>query len=219
VSQSSSGRRYRGLTPEQLRAERRERLLSAALDLFATRGYANSPIETICSTARVATRHFYEQFDGREALLQALLGEIIDEISRRVGRVLENDTVVLDKRVDNGIAETVSYLLDDPRRARVVCIECVGVSQAMEQYRREVIHEFASLIKQYAEVLADIGVMPQRDYTLPSVAAVGMLLELLEEWLTTEHDLTPQDMVREIILIFRVLILGTVRYEEAYGGG
>ncbi|MDN5938479.1 MAG: TetR/AcrR family transcriptional regulator, partial [Salinisphaera sp.] len=83
-SAPTSGRRYRGRTPAQLRAERRQRLIDAGLALFGERGYANAPIELLCATAKVATRHFYEQFDSREALLQA----VFDDVLARTEQVL-----------------------------------------------------------------------------------------------------------------------------------
>ena len=65
-------RSYAGRTAAERRAERRERLLEAGLQLFGTDGYAATSIEKLCAAAGVSTRSFYEEFDGREALLMAL---------------------------------------------------------------------------------------------------------------------------------------------------
>ncbi len=66
------GRTYRGRSPEERRAERRERLLEAGLKLFGGEGYAATSIERLCAHARVTARHFYEEFPTREALLLAV---------------------------------------------------------------------------------------------------------------------------------------------------
>src|SRR5919198_3030469 len=74
-------RRYRGRLPGERRAERRRRLLDAGLELFGTVGYRGTSIERLCAQAGVTTRHFYQEFPGREALLAAPCGEIIAEVT------------------------------------------------------------------------------------------------------------------------------------------
>ncbi|MEL0028042.1 MAG: hypothetical protein VW625_05165, partial [Perlucidibaca sp.] len=56
---ASAPRPYRGLAAEQRAEERRQRLLAAALELFARQGYAQPPIEMLCSSAQDTARPFY----------------------------------------------------------------------------------------------------------------------------------------------------------------
>jgi len=209
-----SRRRYRGRTPEQLAAERRDRLLKAALALFAERGYTGTPIETLCATARVATRHFYEQFDGREAVLKALFDDIFEHASREISMALADDAEDLDARVGNAIRAAMHYLLEDPRRARVFCLESIGVSREMEAHRRARVRDIAGLVHRYADALQASGMLPERDYTLPSVALIGAVFEMMEEWLTTDTGLDADGLAREAVLIFRAMIIGARFYEE-----
>lgn len=209
-----SRRRYRGRTPEQLAAERRERLLEAALALFAERGYANTPIEILCTTARVATRHFYEEFDGREAVLRALFDDIFEHASREIGTTLDDGGKDLDARVSNAIRAGMHYLLEDPRRARVFCLESVGVSREMETHRRARLHDIAEFIRRYADALQASGLLPERDYTLPAVALMGAVFELIEEWLIRDTGLDAEGLEREVALIFRAMIIGARGYRS-----
>ena len=48
---ASKPRLYRGVSAAERRAERRERLLEAGLELFGTRGYADSSIRAISAQA------------------------------------------------------------------------------------------------------------------------------------------------------------------------
>ncbi|MDN5938124.1 MAG: hypothetical protein L0H83_05625, partial [Salinisphaera sp.] len=111
-----------------------------------------------------------------------------------------------------GVGQGVVFLLEDPRRARVLCVEAVGVSLDMEAHRRNAIHKLASIIRDYAQVLADAGTLPQRDYHMPSVALVGVFNELITEWLVADTGLDAGGMARETVLIFRAVIIGTMRY-------
>lgn len=213
---TTPGRRYRGKTPDELRAERRERLLISALELFAERGYGNAPIEMLCSNAKVTTRHFYEQFDSREELLRALFLEIQNQAWVRVQEALQNQEQRLVQRVEDALRGYLSYVLEDPRRARIVALESVGVSDAMELARRESLHAFTNTVALFARELIGSKDLPERDYRLPAVALVGAVLELMSEWLVNDTGLNADGLIREAILIFRALIIGASRYDEHF---
>ena len=53
MTQATTGRPYGGRSPEERRADRRRRLLDAALDRFGTTGYASTSITELCSSAGV----------------------------------------------------------------------------------------------------------------------------------------------------------------------
>ena len=62
-------------TPEQnaaLREESRERILEAALSLFARHGYERTSVRMIAGEAGVAQGLMYNYFPGKEALLRAI---------------------------------------------------------------------------------------------------------------------------------------------------
>lgn len=205
-------RLYRGLTPEQLAQERRDRLLATALHLFGEKGYANAPIELICATAKVATRHFYEQFDSREALLKALFDQITENLGEHIAKELASDSRALALRVSDAVHSCISYLLEDPRRARIYSIETVGVSAEMEKHRRQSIHALAAMVENYADFLAESGALPARNYHMPSVAVAGMINELMVEWLVNDTGLSAGEIAREGVILLRAMIIGAMNY-------
>lgn len=206
-------RLYRGLTPKQLANERRERLLAAALSLFSEQGYAKTPIELLCATAKVATRHFYEEFDGREAVLRALFDDITEQVNQRVAAALEAEHRALHLRVSDAVHNAVSFLLDDPRRARIFCVESIGVSLTMEKHRRDSVHHVAALVEQYTNFMVESGEFPQRDYRLPSVAVAGMINELMVEWLVNDTGFNAGEIAREAVILLRAIVTGARNYQ------
>jgi AcrR family transcriptional regulator len=65
----SAGRPRRRLSA----AERRERILAAATDLIAARGYADAPIDAIAKAAGVSPPVVYDHFASKLALYEAVL--------------------------------------------------------------------------------------------------------------------------------------------------
>ncbi|MGH8444653.1 MAG: TetR/AcrR family transcriptional regulator, partial [Solimonas sp.] len=112
---------------EELKAERRERLLIAAYAIVGGEGYARLSIERVCAAARVATRHYYEHFQGREALLHCLHERIERELWQIVTQALTEPGQDTGERTGTAIRAFVRYALSDPRRTRIMCLESVGV--------------------------------------------------------------------------------------------
>ncbi|MES1936251.1 TetR/AcrR family transcriptional regulator [Salinisphaera hydrothermalis] len=212
---STRGRKrgYRGLSAEELRRQRHQRLIAAGTALFGERGYAATPIEAVCSQAKVSTRHFYEQFGGRESILHAVYDALVDEMENIIRASLTSGRDTLTQRVADTIESAIHYLLVDPRRGRIICIEAVGVSEAMEKKRRGTTHALADIIQRYAEFMAESGMLPERNYRLPAVALVGMFNELVAEWLTEDTGLSAAEMAREAKIMFRAMIFGAQHYE------
>src|SRR5271167_4968356 len=84
ASLAQAPRRYRGMTPQERRAQRRERLLEAGLELFGTAGYAGSSIRAVSAAASLNSRYFYESFSDREDLLYHVYKCIVSEVAAAV---------------------------------------------------------------------------------------------------------------------------------------
>lgn len=206
---AATRRGYGGRSAEELRAERRERLLAAAMELFGTQGYLATRIEHLCAEAKVTTRHFYEQFSDREALLTAVFDRVITDAATAVQGALAQDDMTGMERAQAGLHAFVHLQLDDPRRARISCIEVMGVSQALEERRRVVMQQFAGVIEGQIQQLATQGLVPQRSYRALALAFVGGVHELEIDWLLTQPRPSVDSVVEELWFILSTLLAGS----------
>lgn len=201
-------RGYGGQSAEQLAAERRERLLATALELFGTQGYAATPIERLCSAAKVTTRHFYEAFVDREALLIALFEQVMFETKTRVMAALASTA-------ENRLAAALDAFLDaqlgDPRRARLTTIEVLGVSPRVEARRHAVISDFAQIIEAYAGALMGSGELPTRNYRVLAFGVVGAMHELQILWLNQANTLSREVLREEALFLVQAILAGAHR--------
>lgn len=206
--QGTRARRYGGRSADERREARRLRLRDAALALFGTEGYAGTSIERLCAEAGVTARHFYEEHEGREALLLTLFESILADARADVVQALAEASDDPRDRVERAVVAFLHSYLDDPRRARVATLEVVGVSPAMERRRRQAIHEFARLIELQAERLATEGAVAPRDFELASIAMAGAGHELVVEWLWREEKPSLEALGRELVELFVAIIRG-----------
>lgn len=186
------------MSPAERRADRRRRLLDAGLGQFGTSGYARTTIEGLCAGAAVTPRHFYDEFAGREALLVAVFEEIVEWVNDAVAAALAAAPDEPVARARAGIGAFLHAMLDDPRRARVACVEIVGVSREVEARRRAVLHNFAALITAEVARLSE----GNDDFRLASLALVGGINELVVEWVVGAERLPIDTLADEITRLF-----------------
>lgn len=180
---ATSERRYAAKSATERRADRRARLLEAALDAFATHGYRSTSIEQLCATARISTRNFYEEVSGKEELLVTLHDDVNARALEAVVEALADiDPDDLEARAHAGVEAYFRLMTQDPRWARITLVESVGVSPEVYAHRRSAIDRFAELIRLEFERLTQAGVLPPRDYRLTTVALVGAIESLVNTW-------------------------------------
>lgn len=201
-------RGYGGRSAEALAAERRQRLLDTALELFGTQGYAATPTEKLCAAARVTTRHFYEHFRDREALLLAVFEQVMTGTQERVLKALLTADRPSVERLLAALDAFLDAQLEDPRRARLTTSEVLGVSVRVEAGRNAVINGFAQLVEGYADALAASGELPVRNYRVLAFGMVGAMHELQMAWLNPDNHLDLDTLKVEMHFLVRALLTG-----------
>ncbi|TDE18764.1 TetR/AcrR family transcriptional regulator [Actinomadura sp. 6K520] len=200
-------RSYGGRSAEERRADRRERLLAAGLELFGTRGYAATSIERLCGTASVSTRNFYEEFSGREELLAALHRDINERASAALATAYAGTADAdLPTRVERAVRAFVTVTASDPRWARIAFVEVIGVSAGLEQHRLRWRSRWEDTLVAMAREAVDRGEAADRDYRLTMIAVIGAVNNLVHHWSARGQDIPLDDITAELTeLICRAL--------------
>jgi AcrR family transcriptional regulator len=196
------GRRYGGKTTEERRAERRERLLDAGLELFGSVGYAATTIEMLCAATRLNPRYFYEEFGTREALLVAVYDRHVEAVLGAVLGALAAAPAEPRARMEAGLTAFVAAVLADERAARINYFEIVGVSPELEAHRRDVLRGYAELIADEIAHLPPDRRPPGDDRRLTAVAFVSATDGLITDWLTTPGETGRGAIVATLVEIF-----------------
>src|SRR4051794_16100307 len=153
---------YSGVSAVDRVAERRARLLEAALDLIGTDGWGAATMTAICRRAGLTERYFYESFKDRDALYVALLDALAAEVEAATLAALHEGGLEASARA------LLRVLLGDPRKGRAALLEGLG-SELAQRRRREVLASFERLSVEVGTVSSPIA----------AVALVGAVDELL----------------------------------------
>jgi AcrR family transcriptional regulator len=196
------GRVFRGRTAAERAAERRERLLEAALDLIGSDGWPAATMTAICRRAGLTERYFYESFRDREALHVALIDAIADEVETAVRQALATPAGGSARagqlaRLHAAARAVLAILLGDPRKGRVALLEGLG-SAPLERRRREILAAFETFVREEAATVFGDDAPAGDDAHLAAVALVGAVDELVRRRLDGSLDVTDDALVDHI---------------------
>ncbi len=175
-------RLYGGLSVTQRRAERRERLLATGFDLFGTTGYLKTTIPMICAGAGVTARHFYDEFDSREALLRAIFDDLAERSYDIVRQALRDTEKPVYERVLASNRAYYEFFTEDPRRARIYALECLGISPELEAHRRDMRERSVRQLTRATEWLESSRLLHDVDSRLVAIGLASAAVAILAEW-------------------------------------
>jgi len=180
-----SGRRYRGLSQEERRADQRRRLVRAAIDEFAEHGYHKTSVEDIVRRAHTSRTAFYAFFDNREdamyGALQTSMRALLEDVRRSIFRAGPDDDPLA-----VGIRAYVEHLVSDPAAATIVLLEGVGTSPEVNALRSRTRRELADLIRDlWAEYDPEAAAQPSS--RAMSVGLLGVITESMVHLVETDR--------------------------------
>lgn len=198
---ASAPRRYRGVTAAERRAQRREQVLEAGLEVFGTTGYASSSVRSLSAAASLNSRYFYESFSSKEDVLLAVYERIMLEIAVAVREATSREST-LESQARAGMHAGWTVLTADRRKARVVALEVVGVSDRLERIRRDRRHAFADLTVQNALSVASGRYKLLLDPVIISRALMGGVVEILVDWINGDIDVSADEIAEHFTRLF-----------------
>jgi AcrR family transcriptional regulator len=136
---------HHGLSPEQVAASQRERLLAGIAHAVAANGYRATTITQIVKAASVSSRAFYELFESKEecflAAFDAVVGHLEELVEEAVRR--EEDWP---HQVIAALRVALRFFSEEPDLARLCLVEPVTATPVIATHFRDVVVEKSSAL-------------------------------------------------------------------------
>jgi AcrR family transcriptional regulator len=169
--EGSARRSYRGLTPQQRDAERRERVIDAAMRLCAVQRVTDLPVRLVCQTAKVTTRQFYEVFGERGEMFASVYAHAAEVALRHTVDALGPASDPVDTRVRSMVQRLFHAEPSSELGEAMAVLFALGATDQEIRTRRAV------ALYEASETLAtELGVATADAEVL--VAAITQLLEM-----------------------------------------
>jgi AcrR family transcriptional regulator len=171
-------RRYGGIPMAERQAERRDRLIRAAVAVSGRQGLEAASVAAICAEAGLTARYFYEAFANREALFLEAFGRVQQELFLRVEASIDRR-----RPVESALAGFFSVLAEHPGPARVFLLDVEERDAAMKASGREAGRRLGLLIA------------PRATSDLARAGATGAVVQIARLWIESGFAAPVADIV------------------------
>lgn len=152
-SAAHAARRYGGLSAQERSAQRRQKLLDAAVQVFGTLGLRRATIRDICNEARLTERYFSEHFagvtDAYEAAFKCISEQALLVTATAMGAA-SLDTIALARA---GLRAFLGFVQEDPRRAQIMLIDASSYWRHIAIKTNPELNQHAQAMRQFAKLI------------------------------------------------------------------
>lgn len=162
----------------------RNKILDAALDIFAHKGYYDTRMDEIADESHTSKGSIYFHFPNKERLFLALVDQFADLLERRVREAIAQEEKGM-ARVQAALIACLQTFGKYRRPAKILLVQAVGLGQTFEDKRNEVNDRFAQLINIYLQEAIELGEIDPIDTDVVSYAWMGSIYGIIIRWVYT----------------------------------
>lgn len=193
-------------TPQARALDRRDRILDAALRVFAARGYHGASVEEIAAEAATSKGGLYFHFPGKQALFLALLEWARAELRRRVEEAVAREGDPL-ARADAALRAVIRAFAGHRRLARVFMVDALGAGREFHARVLAAQEEFIELVRGLFDDAQRAGqIEPTVDTDVAARAWFGAVNSIVTGWLLARSPRSLDETYRALRpLVYRSL--------------
>lgn len=163
------------LSREALSELQRYRILLAATEVFAKRGYQATTVDNIVSAAKIGVGSFYAHFDGKEDCLLQAYAKVVAESRERIAAAVPADAS-WPQRVCAVVHEVLDLIATEPMKARLALVEIqTGGPEALDRYGETLNEAIESLAG--GRAIAGAGPGPPATFEEATASGIVWLLQ------------------------------------------
>src|SRR4029453_5049745 len=155
-----------------IRVATRERILHAALTVFARKGYHKALVDDIVRASRTSKGAVYHHFPNKEALFLSLVDDFAARLAQAVAHAIARSHGAPAK-VEAALRAGLETFVAHRELARTPPPGGVHRGPSYEAKRGEIHEQFAALIRGYLDEAAAEGSIPPLDTRVANLAWLG----------------------------------------------
>lgn len=211
IAKTPPGRTYRGASNEERRAERRQKLIEAALEVYGDVGFHAATVKQVCAQAGLTERYFYESFENAEALLAAGYLSVMEQLQAEVVAAIAAAPREMGAVTRAALGTYYRLLRETPKAARVFLVEILGVSPAVDALYWDAIRNLSLTVLQYWPEATERARAQGVDLNLFADGLIGAVVQIALGWVRSGYA-----QPVETVVDTAMAILGAVNRQ--YGG-
>jgi TetR/AcrR family transcriptional regulator, fatty acid metabolism regulator protein len=183
----------------------RQRLLDAAEQVFADKGYHGTVVDDIIRASDSSKGGFYFHFPNKQAIFLALVDKLVPKLAVAIDRAIGAETDPI-AQLDAALRTVLETFARHRRLSKILLIEAVGLGHGFDEKLMRTRGHFAAMIQNHLDRAVAAGSIAPQDTTLVSWAWFGAINELVVRWLATGQP----ERLEETLPTLRTLLLRSV---------
>jgi TetR/AcrR family transcriptional regulator, fatty acid metabolism regulator protein len=183
----------------------RRRLLDAAEQVFAEKGYHGAVVDDIIRASDSSKGGFYFHFPNKQGIFLALIDALVPKLATSVERAIagESDPVA---QMDAALRTVLETFSRHRRLSKILLVEAVGLGHGFDEKLMQTRSYFAAMIQGYLDRAVVAGAIAPLDTETASWAWFGAINEIVVRWLVTGKP----ERLEQILPQLRALLLHSV---------
>lgn len=185
--------------------DKRQRILDAALKVFAERGFFNAKVSEVARQAGVADGTIYLYFQNKDDLLISLFEDRMDFLIRRITEDLSKSSGTVPDRIRRLIYHHLQLAVEHPELAEFITVELRQSGKFVREYGNPKFQEYLRILRDLVEEgQADGSLRSTIDPRTVVRALFGALDELLLTMtlVTKRKDVDLERVARDLADLF-----------------
>lgn len=182
--------------------DKRERILEAAVDIFAQKGYYAARVSDVASAAGIADGTIYLYFKSKEAILISLFEYWMERIASEVALAMDEQPDTSGK-LRGFIRGHVMLAERYPTAAQVLTVELRQSSKLIREYRSPAFHAYMhSLVEMLARGQRDGVLRSNFEPRILARAIFGALDEMALSWTMSKKRQPMAEIAEQLFEVF-----------------
>jgi len=170
---------------ENLTNTTKEKILEAAIKVFAERGYHSTRVDDIADESKTSKGSIYFYFKSKQDIFLGLIEIFINLLEKRVIKTMSNKEDHGPEQLTQTLVEIVGVFKQYRSLAKIVLIQAVGLGEIFEDQRRLFIDKFCGIVQKRLDLAVQNGSIEPIDSPLVARLWVGSMVEIVIHWIFT----------------------------------
>lgn len=186
----------------------RKRILKAAINIFAEKGYHDTRVDEIVDISETSKGAVYFHFTSKQDIFLGLVDEFAQILENRIKSVIREETGGINK-VNAALLACMETFGHYQKLTKIFLIQAVGLGSIFEAKRQTIHDRFVRLIKSYLDEAVQDGDIPPIDTEIAAITWMGAINEVVIRWVYTGEP-SPD----RILPVLRVILLRSIGIDD-----
>jgi AcrR family transcriptional regulator len=186
----------------------RKRILNAAINIFAEKGYHDTRVDEIVDFSETSKGAVYFHFPSKQDIFLGLVDEFVQILENRIKSGISEETGGINK-VNAALLACMETFGHYQKLAKIFLIQAVGLGSIFETKRQTIHDRFMRLIKGYLDEAVRDGDIPPIDTEIAAITWMGAINEVVIRWVYNGEP-SPD----RILPVLRIILLRSIGIDD-----